>query len=149
MFTRLFYVVLAAIILSALSAPVQAEPIAHTGFNTSSGGYVNNGTVVGKGAGEAGWTSLWSTHAPTGTAITQSGYKREGDMALDLHGSGSTGASALREYTDQVGSFYVHADLTRTSRNHTGFSISVFVAFGLAGCYSLKSSRDSKRPFYP
>ncbi len=48
-----------------------------------------------------------------------------------------------------LGAYLSPMYLTRTSRNHTGFSISVFVAFGLAGCYSLKSSRDSKRPFYP
>ena len=110
------------IMILGLTVATPAESIvAETGFESPPGDYVDGATVIGKGAGESGWTDVWwgqglyEGYVIEGIADTQSAVTLSGDLALkiqaDTYVDGRNYVRLKREFTSVRGAVQVDFDI--------------------------------------
>jgi hypothetical protein len=136
-----YIIVTAAVVLMVLGLPVAtpaASILAGTGFESPPGDYVDGATVIGKGAGESGWTDAWwgqgyrEGSAIEGIADTQSAVTLSGDLALKMRVDTSSGSRKYvrvkREFTDVGGAVQVDFDIRIDGS--TAFNYPVYIYIG-------------------
>jgi len=107
-------VVAVVVAMCVAGAGVEAAIVAQTGFNDAAGinpaDYVDGTTMIGKGAGEPGWTNNWTVGyaGQEGYFTTTSSPIVEGDLSAKINtASGSSTVIAYRTFAPQTGVFYL------------------------------------------
>jgi len=125
--------VLTIAFLLCLAATGHAYMIAECGFNDVSGinsdatpnsPYQAGATILGLGTSETGWTDTWTGWTGGSHFLAQSAVAWEGDLALNLsNNDAALGYSCMRQYTDQISTFYVDCYVYPNSDLGNDFSI--------------------------